>query len=170
MPGCANGSRKRSLRCARRVAELIGWTAKPDLPVIEAAAACAMLHSFYTKVEKILKMIALDLDQEVSPSESWHRDLLNQMTRATASRPAVITPELRTSLGELLAFRHLFRGASIAIMRWNKLAPLVAKVPTAHQETVSQLQKFRHARCARSRILTNEFACSKMPGYLWNPA
>ena len=125
-----------------QMSSLIARTNESELPLIETAAACAMLHSFYTEIEKILKIIALDLDGQLSASESWHRDLLNQMTLATPSRPAVITAELRSSLGELLAFRHLFRGASIVLMRWDKLAPLVAKVPTVHQEVVSQLQKF----------------------------
>ena len=127
-----------------QMSPLIARTDEPELPVMETAAACAMLHSFYTEIEKVLKTIALDLDGPLSASESWHRDLLNQMARATASRPAVITTELRSSLGELLAFRHLFRGASIALMRWDKLAPLVAKVPAVYQETVAQLQKFIH--------------------------
>jgi hypothetical protein len=63
------------------------------------------------------------------------------MALAVAARPAVITAELRTSLGELLAFRRLFLGASIVLMRWDKLAPLVANVPAVHQETVGQLRE-----------------------------
>jgi hypothetical protein len=131
-------------RIREQMSPLVARTNEPELPLMETAAACAMLHSFYTEIEKVLKIIALDLDGQLSASDSWHRDLLNQMARATASRPAVITSELRSLLGELLAFRHLFRGASIALMRWDKLAPLVAKVPPVHKESVSQLQTFLH--------------------------
>jgi len=88
-------------------------------------------------------MIALDLDRKVPSSEAWHRDLLNQMAAATDAWPAVITADLVTQLGELLAFRHLFRGASIALMRWNKLSPLVAKVDGVHQEIVRELSEFQ---------------------------
>ena len=102
-----------------------------------------MLHSFYTEIEKILKLIALDLDKKMPSSESWHRDLLSQMTAATEARPAVITTDLVTRLAELLAFRHLFRGASIALMRWNKLSPLVAKVDGVHEEIVRELNQFQ---------------------------
>lgn len=111
--------------------------------MIETAAACTMLHSFYTEIEKILKLIALDLDKKMPSSESWHRDLLSQMTAATEARPAVITTDLVTRLAELLAFRHLFRGASIALMRWNKLSPLVAKVDGVHEEIVRELNQFQ---------------------------
>ena len=122
---------------------LMARTGETDLPVIETAAACTILHSFYTEIEKILKMIALDLDRKVPSSEAWHRDLLNQMAAATDAWPAVITADLVTQLGELLAFRHLFRGASIALMRWNKLSPLVAKVDGVHQEIVRELSEFQ---------------------------
>jgi hypothetical protein len=55
----------------------IARTGEPELPVIETAAACTMLHSFYTETEKILELIALDLDKRIPLSESWHRDLLS---------------------------------------------------------------------------------------------
>ncbi len=122
---------------------LIARTGERELPVIETAAACTMLHSFYTEIEKILKLIALELDKRIPSSESWHRDLLSQMTVATEARPAVITTDLVTHLAELLAFRHLFRGASIALMRWDKLSPLVANVDGVHEEIVRELDQFQ---------------------------
>lgn len=122
---------------------LIARTGEPDLPVIETAAACTMLHSSYTEIEKILKLIALDLDKNIPSSESWHRDLLSQMAAATEARPAVITADLVKRLAELLAFRHLFRGASIALMRWDKLSPLVANVDGVYEEAVRELNQFQ---------------------------
>src|SRR5208282_4862893 len=101
-----------------------------------------MLHSFYTEIEKILKLIALDLDKKIPSSESWHRDLLSEMTAATEARPAVITTDLVRRLAELLAFRHLFRGASIALMRWDKLSPLVANVDGVQKKLFESLSNF----------------------------
>lgn len=94
-------------------------TRSPDatVGVIETAAACAMLHSFYTEIEKILKLIAREWDSQLPSSDSWHKDLLNQMSKSTAARPAVLSAALTEILGEFLAFRHLFRGASIVLMR-----------------------------------------------------
>jgi hypothetical protein len=126
-----------------QLAPLIARTGEADLPVMETAAACAMLHSFYTEIEKVLKVIAVDFDKKLPPSDSWHRDLLAQMASSTETRPPVITGDLVARLGELLAFRHLFRGASIALMRWNKLSPLVAKVDGVHREFVSEIDRFR---------------------------
>ena len=113
-----------------------------DFPVgtLEINAACAMLHSFYTEIEKILKLIAREWDGNVPTSESWHRELLRQMAAPTGRRPAILTGDLHERLGEFLAFRHLFRGASIAIMRWPKLAPLIANVENCHQRVRDSLE------------------------------
>ena len=75
-------------------------------------------------------------------SDSWHKDLLIQMSQATDKRPAVLSFGLVEVLKEFLAFRHLFRGASIALMRWNKLQPLVIKVQSVYQDARTQLEVF----------------------------
>ncbi len=101
-----------------------------------------MLHSFYTEIEKILKLIARDWDGRLPSSDSWHKDLLLQMSQGTANRPAVLSISLVEALSEFLAFRHLFRGASIVLMRWNKLHPLVAKVDRTYEQARSELEAF----------------------------
>jgi hypothetical protein len=121
---------------------LISMPQDATVGVIETAAACAMLHSFYTEIEKILKLIAREWDGQVPSSDSWHRDLLNQMSEATATRPAVVSPGLVDLLSEFLAFRHLFRGASIVLMRWPKLSPLIAKVDPTYEQTKVEIEDF----------------------------
>lgn len=125
------------------LAPLIARTGEQELPVMETAAACSMLHSFYTEIEQIFKVIALDFDQHLPESDAWRRDLLSQMSIATAARPAVVSRDLVPRLSELLAFRHLFRGASIALMRWNKLAPLVVTVSDVHDQVVREITDFQ---------------------------
>jgi len=117
----------------------------PDAQVgdIETAAACAMLHSFYTEIEKMLNLIAREWDERLPSPEAWHKDLLNQLAAPTNNRPVVISSELVEGLSEFLAFRHLFRGASIALMRWDKLAPLLAKVDRTYNQTRQQIENFR---------------------------
>ena len=110
---------------------------------METAAASAMLHSFYTEIEKILKLIARECDGRIPSSDAWHKELLNQIAAPTNTRPAVITSGLVEILSEFLAFRHLFRGASIALMRWDKLSPLVAKVDQTYLQTRQELETFQ---------------------------
>ncbi len=110
---------------------------------IEIAAACAMLHSFYTEIEKILRLIARDWDGQMPSHNAWHKELLIQMSVATNKRPAVLSSGLVEILSEFLAFRYLFRGASIALMRWEKLAPLVAKVDQTYSQVRQEIESFR---------------------------
>jgi hypothetical protein len=50
---------------------LISTTSNAAIGVIETAAACAMLHSFYTEIEKILKLIAREWDGVVPVPPSF---------------------------------------------------------------------------------------------------
>ena len=54
----------------------------------------------------------------------------------------MITSDLRETLREFLAFRHLFRGASIAMMQWDKLAPLPLKLDETHTRTKLEIEAF----------------------------
>ena len=110
--------------------------------VIERSAACAMLHSFYTEIEKVLKLIARDWDGRLPASDSWHKELLTQMSEATENRPAVLSASMVETLSEYLAFRRLFRGASIALMRWEKLFPPVSRVGETHDRADSEVRIF----------------------------
>lgn len=102
-----------------------------------------MLHSFYTEIEKVLKLIAREWDMQLPSSNSWHKELLIQMSTATARRRrAVVSLALVEVLSEFLAFRHLFRGASIALMRWEKLCPLVAKVDQTYNQARNEIEAF----------------------------
>jgi hypothetical protein len=125
-----------------QMSPLIAKQSDSTVSDIETAAASAMLHSFYTEIEKILKLIAREWDARMPSSDAWHKELLNQMSAPTNARPAVITSGLVEILSEFLAFRHLFRGASIALMRWDKLAPLVAKVDQTYLQTLQEMEAF----------------------------
>lgn len=121
---------------------LIAISSDATVGAIETSAASAMLHSFYTEIEKILKLIAREWDQQLPSSDSWHKDLLLQMSQSTANRPSVLSSSLVEVLNESLAFRHLFRGASIALMRWDKLYPLLAKVDSTYDRARNELEAF----------------------------
>ena len=124
------------------MAPLLELTPADDTDAIHAAAASAMLHSVYTEVEKMLKRIALECDGHMPDAAAWHKELLNQIAQSTPTRPAVFSLPLVESLSEYLAFRHLFRGASVVLMRWNKLAPLVANVPGVQKAVHNEIEAF----------------------------
>jgi hypothetical protein len=64
------------------------------------------------------------------------------MSQATSKRPAVVSAALVEVLSEFLAFRHLFRGASIVLMRWEKLYPLIAKVDQTYDQARGEIGAF----------------------------
>lgn len=90
----------------------------------------------------MLKLIAREWDAQMPSSDAWHKELMNQMSAATSTRPAVLSSSLVEILSEFLAFRHLFRGASILLMRWEKLAPLVARVSLTYEQTEAEIHSF----------------------------
>ena len=47
------------------------------------------------------------------------------MSKPGRGRPPVISPELKTSLGGYLQFRHVFRQAYSFDLQWGKMAALV---------------------------------------------
>lgn len=91
-------------------------------------ARASIFHDFYTRVERIFVRIARELNGGLPAGEQWHRDLLLDMTLALDEvRPAVISADLRSSLGAFLSFRHLFRnvyGFNLDPARLNALAAL----------------------------------------------
>ena len=133
-----------------QLSPLIAKRSDSNVGDIETAAACAMLHSFYTEIEKIFKLIAREWDRDMPTSNAWHKELLIQMSSPTITRPAVLTSDLVEVLSEFLAFRHLFRGASIALMRWNKVFPLLAKVDQTHGHVSQDLKSFQAFLRSRS--------------------
>jgi hypothetical protein len=141
-----NLNRQELARVTEQLAPLVSKGSGSDLDVVETSAVAAMLHSFYTLIEKILELIARQMDEAVPTSGAWHRDLIEQMRRPTALRAAVISDHLAENLKEYLAFRHLFRGASIALMRWNKMQPLANGAKTTFQQFEEELAAFLRNR------------------------
>jgi hypothetical protein len=135
-------NRQELSRVTEQLAPLVLKGSSADLDVVETSAVAAMLHSFYTLIEKILESIAREIDQGVADTSQWHRDLIEQMTRPTARRHAVISEDLAEKLKEYLAFRHLFRGASIVLMRWNKMQPLANNARETFRQFDRELSTF----------------------------
>jgi hypothetical protein len=98
----------------------------PDIN--ETAALAAVLHSFYTGVENILKRISIEIDGSAPQGEFWHTELLERMTSSHVNRPAVLSESLNTILQEYLDFRHVFRHAYSFELKWDKMSKLVSSL------------------------------------------
>lgn len=116
-------------KALRRLLELYGpllvEVAEREPSAVELSSLAAMLHSFYSGIENILKRIAMEVDNGMPEGEFWHRELLKRMTKPSQARPAAISEALWKILREYLGFRHMFRHAYTFDLRWEKMRPLV---------------------------------------------
>lgn len=72
--------------------------------------AALNLHSFYSGLEKVFRLIAIHIDDSLPQGENWHQVLLKQMSEeVTGIRPAVISDSIQQGLDEYRGFRHIVR-------------------------------------------------------------
>lgn len=110
------------------------------------------LHSFYNAVERILELLARELDGGLPAGPAWHRDLLTQMAlEVKGVRPAVIREETAASLGDYLRFRHLVRNLYTWNFQEDKLAELVASLNGVLSDLKADLAGFGRYLAAASR-------------------
>jgi len=101
------------------------------------------LHSFYSALERIFELIALELDGGALGGETWHTELLRQMSLDLPDvRPAVIQPDAATRLDEYRKFRHRIRNIYATNLDPDRMAPLVAGLPALWQAVRQQLAAF----------------------------
>ena len=109
---------------------------------IELSALAAMLHSFYGGVENIFKRATLELGDRLPGGESWHKDLLDSMTKATGQRVPLISPELRKRLKDYMEFRHFFRHSYVFDLEWERMKTVVLNLEDTLKLLESELDRF----------------------------
>lgn len=109
----------------------------------EITALGSVVHSFYNGLESILLTIAKQFDQRVPGGRQSHRDLLNQMQQATATRQPILTANTVEALSQFLGFRHFFRHSYSFYISWERLEPLVLSMPMVWQQAKAELNVFR---------------------------
>jgi len=101
------------------------------------------LHSFYNGLEKIFKLIALDIDKSMPQDSEWHKALLDQMViEISATRPALISKQTHNILGEFLAFRHLIRNIYTHNIIPSKMQHLIENLPQTFEQIHLELSAF----------------------------
>lgn len=108
----------------------------------DKTVAGSVLHSFYNGLENIFNVVAKRYDRQVPTGDQSHKDLLRQMTQATAQRTPVISTTLAQTLENYMEFRHFFRHAYLLKLKWEKMAILVSSLHSVWQQTKAELQTF----------------------------
>lgn len=103
----------------------------------------AILHDFYTGLEKIFEHVAETLEGGLPSGLQWHRDLLEDMgTPIPDVRPRVLRPETVLLLDEYLRFRHLFRNIYGYELQWQRMRPLLEQLDHAWSLARTDLAAF----------------------------
>jgi hypothetical protein len=112
----------------------------PD-PYIDSVAL--NLHGFYAGVERLLELIAVQVDEGPPGGEGWHRQLLDQMAQAVPEvRPAVLQLNTAMALDEYRKFRHLVRNVYTSRLIPARMQPLVDALPSVWLQLNQQLLAF----------------------------
>ncbi len=98
------------------------------------------LHGFYSGLERIFELIAIDLDGIKLGGDHWHIELLRQMTLDLPPiRPPVLSRDTSERLDNYRKFRHLIRNIYTLNLVLSELEKLVVALPQLGQQTRSQL-------------------------------
>lgn len=101
-----------------------------------------MLHSFYSGVENIFKLVAREIDENIPQGSAWHSDLLLQMSDSTPLRKSLISQEMVAMLLEYLNFRHVFRHAYTMQLKWGKMRNMVANLKAVFDKLEAEINSF----------------------------
>jgi hypothetical protein len=103
----------------------------------------AIVHDFYTGAEHIFEKIASELDGGVPTGAAWHRELLESMgLDLPGLRPPLLTASTVRELHEFLRFRHLFRNVYGFELEWQRLQPLLSRLPAIASKLDAEVQAF----------------------------
>lgn len=107
------------------------------------------MHNIYNALENCFEQISMSFENHVRDRTRWHRELLEKMfLDIQPLRPAVLPEELRSILGEMLGFRHLFRHAyelkideAKTVTLWNRWSIENAPVKQSLGEFANELEQ-----------------------------
>ena len=101
------------------------------------------LHSFYSALERIFELIALELDGGALGGDAWHTELLRQMSLDLPDvRPAVLRPDTAARLDEYRKFRHRIRNIYATNLDPDRMTPLVTGLPALWEAVRGELFVF----------------------------
>ena len=101
------------------------------------------LHSIYSGLESLFELIARNIDQSLPSGNTWHRLLLDQMSKEIPPcRPAVISSSTKISLDEYRRFRHVVRNIYTMNILPDRLEKLIVQLPDTWETIRQELNAF----------------------------
>jgi hypothetical protein len=101
------------------------------------------LHSFYSGLEHLFELIAIELDGGTLGGADWHIELLRQMTLDLPQvRPPVLSKESAAKLDEYRKFRHRVRNIYATNLDPQRMRPLVEELGLLWADIREELNRF----------------------------
>ncbi|MCX6029378.1 MAG: antitoxin [Chloroflexi bacterium] len=101
------------------------------------------LHGFYSGLERIFELVAIELDGGALGGDAWHTELLRQMTLDVPNvRPMLLKTDTAAKLDEYRKFRHRIRNIYATNLDPDRMKHLVDGLATLWQQTRQELTDF----------------------------
>ncbi len=100
------------------------------------------LYDVYMGMETIFRQIAREVDEHIPQSETWHKDLLTQMTEPRAERPPVISQKTEQRLEQILGFRHVFAHLYSIQLDYEQTEKNAKSIDKLFQDVSKELETF----------------------------
>ena len=110
-------------------------------PYIQESIA-KKLADVYNGIENIFKRVAREVDRYLPTGDSWHKDLLTQMTEQRPERPPVISEKTIPRLDDLLKFRHAFNNIYAEELVYEKIEPRAKSIDELFASVSQNLNTF----------------------------
>lgn len=107
------------------------------------SALILYLENLYMGVERVFRLIAKEIDQTTPSGESWHMQLLKQMSLEFHHiRSAVISQETYEQLNELRGFRHVARSLYTYDLDSQRVIQLNRKIERCYEIFMRNISDF----------------------------
>ena len=108
-------------------------------------AVAMNLQHFYTSLESSFKRVVKEMEGSPPNGESWHRELLEQVTLEIEEvRPALISENIKKKLDELRRFRHVVIHGYEYELDWSQIKPLVKSLDDIIPQLKKDYQEFKN--------------------------
>ena len=106
-------------------------------------AAALNLHAFYSGIERLLELVARQVDETMPQGSSWHAELLAQMAAPVSGvRPSILSAELLGRLERYRGFRHVVRNVYTYNLDIDQMTLLVQGLPDTLGLLETELGRF----------------------------
>ena len=107
------------------------------------SALTLYLENFYMGIERIFVLIAKEIDKKTPSGDSWHIQLLKQMSLEIPDiRPAVISQKSYEKLNEFRGFRHVARSLYAYDLDPQRVIELSDKLSKCYDSFKADVQNF----------------------------